>query len=193
MYILGIDTETTGLGSGAKIVELAAILVDAKTFKTVDSLNQRINPLIPISESATRIHGITNDDVKNEPTIEEVFETSPFLNWVKGVDTVFGHNVKFDIQMIGADRFTGKQVLDTLSLVRCKFPFWGNHKLQTAVSNLKLEQRAAHAALGDIESSCDILRYLATEFNLTLEEIQNIVPTAVKETIKSLEKDLEFY
>ena len=96
--------------------------------------------------------------------------------------------MKFDIRMIGADRFTGKQVLDTLSLVRCKFPFWGNHKLQTAVSNLKLEQRAAHAALGDIESSCDILRYLATEFNLTLEEIQNIVPMAVKETIKSLEK-----
>ena len=55
MYILGIDTETTGLGSGAKIIELAAILVDAKTFKTVDSLNQRINPLIPISESATRM------------------------------------------------------------------------------------------------------------------------------------------
>lgn len=188
MYILGIDTETTGLGSGAKIVELAAILVDAKTFKTVDSLNQRINPLIPISESATRIHGITNDDVKNEPTIEEVFETSPFLNWVKGVDTVFGHYVKFDIRMIGADRFTGKQVLDTLSLIRCKFPFWSNHKLQTAVSNLKLEQRAAHAALGDIESSCDILRHFATEFNLTLEEIRNIVPTAVKETIKSLEK-----
>lgn len=185
MYILGIDTETTGLGSNAKVVELAAILVDAKTFKTVDSLNQRINPGIPISENATRIHGITDEDVKNEPTIEEVFKSSPFLNWLKGVDVVFGHCLKFDIRMLGNDLFKEKQVLDTLDLIRCKFPFWGNHKLQTAVSNLKLEQRAAHAALGDIESSCDILRHFNSEFNLTLEEIQNIVPTAVNKIIKS--------
>lgn len=171
MYILGIDTETTGVGHFAKVVELGAILVDAKTLKTVDYINQRINPLIHIPENASRIHGITDDDVKHEPTIEEVFKISPFLNWLEGVDIVFGHNVKFDIRMIGGDRFIGKQILDTCTLVRKHFPDWENHKLQTAVKNLELEQRSAHAALGDIEATCDILRYFLSNLNLTLEDL----------------------
>ncbi|NUF08940.1 PolC-type DNA polymerase III [Snodgrassella sp. ESL0324] len=171
MYILGIDTETTGVGYFAKVVELGAILVDAKTLKTVDCISQRINPLISIPESASRIHGITDEDVKNEPTIEEVFKTSPFLNWLQGVDTIFGHNVKFDIRMIGGDRFSGKQILDTYPLVRKQFPEWENHKLQTAVMNLELEQRPAHAALSDIESTCDILRYFLSNLNLTFEDL----------------------
>jgi DNA polymerase III epsilon subunit-like protein len=186
MYILGIDTETTGLGPGAKIVELAAILVDSTSFKTVDSLAVRVNPQIPIDAGATKIHGITDEDVANEPTIEQVFSESPFLKWLNDVNVVFGHNLKFDIRMLGSQLFENKRVLDTLPLLRFQFRDWHNHKLQTAVRLLELEQREAHAALGDIESSCDILRYFSLNFGYSLQDLLDFRNNAEQNLRKKL-------
>ncbi|WP_053751916.1 3'-5' exonuclease [Streptomyces sp. MMG1533] len=62
-----LDTETTGLHDGARIVEIAVLGVDGSVI--LDSL---VNPGAPIPAEATRIHRITDDMVKAAPTFSDL-------------------------------------------------------------------------------------------------------------------------
>jgi DNA polymerase III epsilon subunit-like protein len=62
-----LDTETTGLHDGARIVEIAVLGMDGSVLS--DSL---VNPQVPIPAEATRIHGITDDMVKTAPTFSDL-------------------------------------------------------------------------------------------------------------------------
>lgn len=95
-----LDLETTGISpeKGAKIVEIAAIKIqrglklDAKNmFHTL------INPQAEIPYSAYRVHKISNDMVKNAPTIEKVLPE--FLNFIN-TPFLIGQNIEFDFSFI---------------------------------------------------------------------------------------------
>ena len=65
------DLETTGLNvSKDRIVEIAIVKVspngneETKTF--------RVNPGVPIPAESSAIHGIFDEDVKDEPTFKEI-------------------------------------------------------------------------------------------------------------------------
>jgi len=62
-----LDTETTGLHDGARIVEIAVLGVDGSVL--LDSL---VNPQVPIPAEATRIHGISDGMVKDAPTFSDL-------------------------------------------------------------------------------------------------------------------------
>ncbi len=62
-----LDTETTGLHDGARIVEIAVLDIDGTAL--LDSL---VSPGVPIPAEATRIHGITDDMVKDSPTFSDL-------------------------------------------------------------------------------------------------------------------------
>jgi DNA polymerase III epsilon subunit-like protein len=62
-----LDTETTGLHDGARIVEVAVLGVDGSVL--LDSL---VNPGVPIPADATRIHGITDDMVRCAPNFSDL-------------------------------------------------------------------------------------------------------------------------
>lgn len=62
-----LDTEATGLHDGARIVEIAVLAVDGTVL--LDSL---VNPGVPIPAEATRIHGITDDMVKDAPSFSDL-------------------------------------------------------------------------------------------------------------------------
>jgi DNA polymerase III subunit epsilon len=57
-----VDTETTGLGRDAEIVELAIVDNDGNVI-----MDQLFNPQSPIPEEAMRVHQITNEMVKGKP------------------------------------------------------------------------------------------------------------------------------
>jgi DNA polymerase-3 subunit epsilon len=63
------DTETTGLDDDSKIVSIGIVGTNGETL-----LNTLINPGEPIPASATKIHGVTNDDVKHAPSFPEVYQ-----------------------------------------------------------------------------------------------------------------------
>ena len=64
---LVLDTETTGLGEDAEIVEIGIIDDQGSTvFETL------IRPIKPIPKEATAIHGIGNADVADAPTWADV-------------------------------------------------------------------------------------------------------------------------
>lgn len=91
-----IDVETTGLSpTKDAIVQVSALRFFGK--KAIDGLNSYVNPCCPIPAEATRIHGITDEKVKDSPTIDEIKE--PFMNFIKGAILV-GYNATFDLNFL---------------------------------------------------------------------------------------------
>lgn len=64
---LFIDTETTGLGDDAEIVEIC--IIDKNGFIMLNTL---IKPTKPIPDEVIAIHGITNEMVAHAPTWKDV-------------------------------------------------------------------------------------------------------------------------
>lgn len=91
-----IDIETTGLSPAYdSIIELAAIRirnnVPVFTFQTL------VKPPFPVNGLIEALTGITNEMLKNAPTIDEVIGL--FQRFI-GSDVVVGHNVGFDVNFI---------------------------------------------------------------------------------------------
>ena len=62
-----LDTETTGLHDGARIVDISVLGVDGTVL-----LDSPVNPGVPIPVEATGIHGITDAMVKGAPSFSDL-------------------------------------------------------------------------------------------------------------------------
>lgn len=87
-----LDTETTGLGPDAEIVEIA--ILDFWGDTIVDTL---VQPQRPIPADAVRIHGIRNEMVNNAPRWSEVW---PQVKSVIEKCPVGIYNADFDVRML---------------------------------------------------------------------------------------------
>ncbi len=91
------DLETTGLSVSAdRIVEISILKANADGSTKI--LTKRINPGIPIPAEVTAIHGISDEDVKGEPTFAELGNE---LNQFLANCDLAGYNaIKFDIPFL---------------------------------------------------------------------------------------------
>jgi DNA polymerase-3 subunit epsilon len=89
---LYIDTETTGFGPRAEIVDVA--VVDGAGRLLLDSF---VRPDGPIPPDATRIHGITDRHVAGAPGWHVVY---PLLSHLLTGRTVVVYNAAFDLEMV---------------------------------------------------------------------------------------------
>jgi DNA polymerase-3 subunit epsilon len=105
MIALIFDTETTGLiphPSAKKelrprIIEWGGIIVDANG-KEINEFNVLINPGIPLPPEITKITGITEDDLKGQPSFAEA---APLIaKLFAQADTLIAHNLPFDSTMM---------------------------------------------------------------------------------------------
>lgn len=91
------DLETTGLDiSSDRIVEISCvkIAVDGRR----DVRTRRINPTVPISPAATEVHGITDEDVADQPTFAQL--ARGLFEFLDGCD-LSGFNVEqFDLPIL---------------------------------------------------------------------------------------------
>lgn len=91
--LVAVDLETTGLSPLVdKIIEIAAVKIseDGK----VSSFHTLINPLIDIPPFTVQFHGLTNEDLKNSPTIKKPLKE--FWEFV-GRLPMIAHNSTFDL------------------------------------------------------------------------------------------------
>jgi DNA polymerase III epsilon subunit-like protein len=88
-YIFG-DTETTGLGKDAGIVEISWVETD-ENFNEVSRHYSLINPEKPIQPGAMGAHGITEAMVADSPTISEFMEEAGYPLDVEG-GVLVAHN-----------------------------------------------------------------------------------------------------
>jgi DNA polymerase III epsilon subunit-like protein len=112
MRFLVFDTETTGLPKTKfispftlhqwpHIVQFSFIIFDSSLNNIVESKDYviKVPESILIPEESSKIHGITNQISldKGVPMYEVLNE---FFHHLRGVDTLIGHNIEFDLNMV---------------------------------------------------------------------------------------------
>lgn len=171
MRQLILDTETTGLDpeDGHRIIEFAALEVVNREL-TGNKLHLYINPERLIDPEATKIHGITDDQVKNQPTFAAV--AKDIINFMQDSELII-HNAKFDIgfldyqlNKLGYDKTSAyiMGVVDTLIMARRKFP-GAKNSLDALCDrfNISRAHRDYHGALIDCRLLLDVYLCLTRE------------------------------
>src|SRR5215208_5911489 len=90
--VIYLDTETTGFGPRAEIVDIAAVSAAGEVL-----LESLVQPTRRIPADATAVHGITNADVKDAPAWCDLYEE---LLRVLAGRRIIVYNVIFDRQMV---------------------------------------------------------------------------------------------
>jgi DNA polymerase III subunit epsilon len=90
--VIYLDTETTGFGPRAEIVDIAAVSAAGEVL-----LESLVQPTRRIPADATSVHGITNADVKDAPAWCDLYEE---LLRVLAGRRIIVYNVIFDRQMV---------------------------------------------------------------------------------------------
>ncbi len=153
-YIV-FDVETTGLSAVYDtIIELAAVKIHDG--EIIDRFESFANPHHRLSATTINLTGITDDDVRNAPEVEEVLRK--FKEW-SGNDILVAHNASFDMGFLntGYKRYgLGKAdnpVIDTLELARFLLPEMKNHRLNTLAKKFDVELTQHHRAIYDAEAT----------------------------------------
>jgi DNA polymerase III epsilon subunit-like protein len=89
---LFLDTETTGTRATDEIVELAILDADGTVL-----LEQRVKPRKPIPPDATRVHGISDFDVRAAPCWQEVH---PAVHRLLHGRALVIYNAAFDLRLL---------------------------------------------------------------------------------------------
>ena len=159
---LVLDTETTGLGPGDRIVEIAVIDEIGKV--VFDTL---INPEKYIPAGVITIHGITNTMVQGQPTFQDIL---PELAGVLTGKPVVVYNVGFDT------RFLARGGLDIEAydfhcamLMYAKFfgqwsayhNSWRRQSLEKACVHCRIQYNNMHRAVADCEATRKLLLHMA--------------------------------
>ena len=152
------DTETAGQQDGAGVCEIALIEID-ENLNYITHFESRLDPEMPICPGASGVHGITDEDVENQPTLRE---------WVNIVGIyeigLAAHNARFDAEKL-QPTITVPITLDTLKLAQRYIPDAPNHKLSTLVYYCNLPRSAGsfHSAMTDTWACFYLVRLLANE------------------------------
>jgi DNA polymerase-3 subunit epsilon len=105
-----LDTETTGLSpeSGDRIIEIGCVeILDRRISERV--FHTYLNPEREVELGATRVHGLTREDLLAKPKFAEV--AKDFLDFVAGAEIII-HNADFDVEFL--DLELGRARLGTL-------------------------------------------------------------------------------
>lgn len=165
--IVFFDLEATGIDVGKdRIVEIACVKLLPNGQK--DKFVKRINPEIPISKEATAVHGITNEDVANEPTFKQI--AHQLYDWIKGCDLGGYNSAKYDLPMLAEEfaragvntDFTERKMVDVQQI----FFKMEARTLSAAVEfycNKKFEN--AHSAEADIEATIEVLEAQLSKYD----------------------------
>ena len=95
-----LDLETTGVDPAKdRIVEISLVKVQPDGSKEVKT--RRINPGMPIPPESTAIHGIADDDVKDEPRFEQIAKS--LAAYMEGCDLAGYNSNRFDIPVLAEE------------------------------------------------------------------------------------------
>jgi DNA polymerase-3 subunit epsilon len=120
-----LDTETTGLNAklGDRVIEIGCVEILSRRISE-RHFHVYVNPERDIEEGASRVHGLTREDLVAKPKFAEI--AREFLDYVRGAELII-HNADFDVEFLDmelklaglgrlAEHVTG--VVDTLAFAR---------------------------------------------------------------------------
>ncbi len=168
MNFVALDVETTGtLSYMDHIVELAAVrFVNGKEQNSFSTL---VDPGVPMPEEASRVNGITDEMLKDQPKIADILHN--FSQFCAG-DPLVAHNAIFDFQFLSVALekcyclAPQGPLFDTYALSKKVFPGLSNYKLSTLVEYLKISVSQFHRARQDAWACGQV-------FNIILEAVKS--------------------
>lgn len=176
-----LDTETTGLSadSGDRVIEIGCVeLLHRKL--TGNNLHFYLNPERDSHEEALRVHGITNEFLKDKPKFGAVVDQ--FLEYIEGAEVII-HNAPFDVSFLnkelelqGRKPFTTfvDSITDTLVMAKEMFPGKRN-SLDSLCDRLEVDNsgRMLHGALLDAELLADVYINMTRGQDALLMEVES--------------------
>ena len=176
-----LDTETTGLSfrAGDRVIEVGCVEL-VNHVATDRKLQFYCNVDKPIDLGATKVHGLTNDFLRDKPSFKANVEV--FLDFIK-TDTLIVHNSDFDVGFINNELKLlemgplKNKVIDTVVLAR--------KTLNTRIANLDylcrrfsidLGERDLHGALLDSRLLAEVYLELigGKQISMNLKASENI-------------------
>jgi DNA polymerase-3 subunit epsilon len=159
-----LDTETTGLSAenGDRIIEIGCVeLLNRKL--TRNNLHHYLNPERDSHEDALKVHGISNEFLRDKPKFAQIAEE--LLAYLEGAELII-HNAPFDVAFLNKElERLGKgpitqyvaAITDTLAMAKDMFPGKRN-SLDALCDRLEVDNsgRTLHGALLDAELLADV-------------------------------------
>jgi len=159
---VAIDLETTGLDCRVDVV-VAAAAIPIVAGKAQPGYVTLVNPARAIPQTATEVHGITDEMVRTAPGIGEALR---HIDRVCASYPIVGHGVSFDMAILARQRESHDRrpspnpVLCTMRLAGALNPGWTDVGLDAVAARLGISIRARHTAEGDALAAADILMAL---------------------------------
>ncbi len=169
--LIFFDLETTGVNvTRDRIVEISYIKVMPDG--TEISNTKRINPEIPIPASATAVHHITNEDVKDCPMFKDV--AAELNEFFEGCDIAGFNSNKFDVPLLATE----------FSRVGISFDLANRKFVDVQTIYHRMEQRTlsaayrfycnanledAHSAMADTRATYEVLKAQLDRYPATAE------------------------
>jgi len=165
------DSETTGTGQDAEIIEAAWLILPGTPEEFIalakplelPFYHQRFQPSCDIELGAMATHNIIPSDLDG-------MAASSLFEFEEDVEFLIGHNIDFDHRIFGEPDV--KRIC-TLALSRWLFPEMDNHKQTTmiyfigsTIGNLGWARNMvqnAHSALADVKCCAILLKFLLLE------------------------------
>ena len=159
----------------AEIIEIAAHRLSA-IGSDLESYHQLVKPTGRIPRSSTRIHGINNETVANEPGIEIVLPQ--FLSFIQD-RILIGHNIaEFDNPVLERDlgrylkRGLSNPYYDTLTTAQRLYPR-ESCSLEALSTKFKIEHDTMHRAIEDVQVNRHVFDELIKE-DLRRREVRSL-------------------
>ena len=175
-----LDTETTGLSAegGDRVIEIGCVeLLHRKL--TGNNLHFYLNPERDSHEEALRVHGISNEFLKDKPKFAQVVDE--FLEYIEGAEVII-HNAPFDVGFLNKElELQGRPkfhtfvdgITDTLVMAKEMFPGKRN-SLDALCDRLEVDNsgRTLHGALLDAELLADVYINMTRGQDALLMEVE---------------------
>lgn len=177
------DLETTGVRIGRdRIVQIA--IVKLMPDGSRETYCELINPEMPIPADSTAIHGITDADVADKPTLQQ--RADEILDVLRDCDLAGFNCARFDVPMLREELFSvGRQLdIDGIKVVDAQRIY---HKMEPRNLSAALkfytgqDHETAHDALGDVQATIDVLLGQLDKYDelpVNTEELSDFCDTA---------------
>lgn len=168
-----IDLETTGINVAKdRIVEICIVKVHPNGDEEVKTL--RVNPGMPIPAQSSAIHGIMDEDVKDEPSFKELGKI--IAKHLEGCDLAGYNSNRFDFPLL-AEEFLRADIdfdMKKRKFVDVQTIF---HKMEqrTLVAAYKFycnkELEGAHGAEADTKATYEVLKSQLDKYDILENDI----------------------
>src|SRR3954451_73039 len=146
-----LDTETTGLNAklGDRIIEIGCVEILSRSVGD-RHFHAYLNPERDVDLGATRVHGLTLEDLRQKPKFAEV--AKQLLDFVSGAEVLI-HNAEFDLEFLD------------LELGRCRLGRFADH-VEKVSDTLAFARELHPGRKNTLDALCE--RYFVNNANRTL-------------------------